>query len=1563
MPQKRFKDYKQEPLPSPSLHINLYQWLKPFLELAKHKGIPVSPDTHLAIIAVLSKCGDQIENEAVCFDYISPLLAKNKEDYLLLKGEWEKWCETEKLIVDKKIDDSKPKPRYRWLIASSALLLVLLLGSILYNHFISEGISANYVVSYTDVMKPVMFDATSTFTNLKDTDDVTFVWHFGDGVIDSSGGPVVPHTYQMIGQYHSSLTLLPRSSRIVLRQREMKTAFTLCKPKLLITQQPEAASVHQPVLFSVAYDSSFPASGKSLWIVNGKVAAQNQTQFTTSFDSAGTQTILYVDAGYVKGTGCDSISETTISIQSLSPISFNLNQTGKTVEPPVKANKSVAAILALFILFLLALYYFIRRRILKKEDKDKPRSVNIIDRLKGTKPPYQIPFKSNDEIIDDEPLLPMLAKQFKRRVADENFYLNIPQTIATTIKSEGFLLPVFSQKTKPSEYLILIEKKDVNSAQVKLFDYLVRRFAKSDVYLETFYFYDKPDYGFNASYPKGIYITRLYDLYPDHAVILFSNGYSFLDAYYPALNEALSLPYTRWSQRAIFTPVPYADWSNKEALLQQCFTVLPADMEGQLLLFDKWDKPEANKDAALGALRDSYKAKGFNANKVKKIKVYLKDEFLFQWLCAMAISPSIYWQTMLGIGDALQRERYRDRTITYSLLLKLVRIPWMRDAAFPEELRLDLLKALEPHNEQIARQTLIKLMEEAKLKMDDNSFAFEELYLQQMTDKFMLYSMDAGDTRFADYKKESEEFKLLWKDNAITDTVLKEYLKKEDGGEWSTLIGNGSLSRDPQASQSIDSLLSDTQSAPKLRWLKTIHLVIPWLAVLLSLLLASLFVFAKNWNQLSLNQHLSLVMVDSNATVPFTFSVLNNSCLNSLQRQRDSVLVTLDFGNNNTLSLSPTDTSLQRNIPYAWINKQEVNLHISSRNVAYYFDSSLLITSSRVSLSVNGCAVYCNNWKAKQTSNLGTQYNGDWYENNIVNGSGTTYTSMHIEPNSINGEKIVKIEACENNSDLLRIITQNNYNAFSLYYLLQTDANIISFAVQGTSYETAASAERDTTGFDMVTRVRLISNPESFSKSDNLFASLQGQWWLDSDSGFIRIPSTGDKIYINDTSAFTVTAEQQTKTTWGKSFYKVSVIENSNRESNSLNLYFLSIDSTHVLVGSEESSAAGVRYTIPNVGILESLHKRSTNPEKPATLPQSLNEIWHGGTSNRLISLFLPKNVIYYSVNDTKTYGTYNIDAVSLLNDGTYKIITKTNGGYKLFFLKNVTSTSFDLSVCQNFLKTKDEAVGKTAANCDHFNTMSLYYENDPSLIYLPVSFSNNLIASQKAKLNSIVTAVNNKTATINGIMVKLSYSSPNLANTVAAINSFLGKNGISNKITNSDVSSAVTNQPFTRSAIEINTTTNANAPQQQQMNADNDVKEATNTETNLGVLQFDEKSGMPDTKSLQLIAALARQLKRDTTSRIRLTAYYKLKKDFSTVQQYLNVTENLFRKEGVAVSRTNNLLQITRLIQIVAQPNANQSVQQSKAPAQSVERYISITVTGINFPEDFSINANQSAY
>ncbi len=131
----------------------------------------------------------------------------------------------------------------------------------------------------------------------------------------------------------------------------------------------------------------------------------------------------------------------------------------------------------------------------------------------------------------------------------------------------------------------------------------------------------------------------------------------------------------------------------------------------------------------------------------------------------------------------------------------------------------------------------------------------------------------------------------------------------------------------------------------------------------------------------------------------------------------------------------------------------------------------------------------------------------------------------------------------------------------------------------------------------------------------------------------------------------------------------------------------------------------------------------TTDQNKVAVLPASLHEIWQGKTlTNQLVNIDLRKKLIYYSTGDVNTYGTYPISLVTLTKTGAYKIVSFVSGGAKVFFIRTVTPTTFQLSVCPQLATDTTTVKQMDESYCNNFHRMELYYDyNIVSNIYLPV--------------------------------------------------------------------------------------------------------------------------------------------------------------------------------------------------------------------------------------------------
>jgi hypothetical protein len=172
----------------------------------------------------------------------------------------------------------------------------------------------------------------------------------------------------------------------------------------------------------------------------------------------------------------------------------------------------------------------------------------------------------------------------------------------------------------------------------------------------------------------------------------------------------------------------------------------------------------------------------------------------------------------------------------------------------------------------------------------------------------------------------------------------------------------------------------------------------------------------------------------------------------------------------------------------------------------------------------------------------------------------------------------------------------------------------------------------------------------------------------------------------------------------------------------------------------QPQQADSLKFTQWRAGIVIYVNRSNQpvtcTPLAVSALPESLTEIWVGGTSRRFINVNIAQRLIYYSNDNGRTFTKYRINDVCLAASGAYRVIVGDNAKrYKLVFFKNVKQQSFELSICEGFAKTMQELQDKDETYCDRFNVMRWYYEDIPGRIYLPVNGAS-LAAGEKQKLD-----------------------------------------------------------------------------------------------------------------------------------------------------------------------------------------------------------------------------------
>ena len=336
------------------------------------------------------------------------------------------------------------------------------------------------------------------------------------------------------------------------------------------------------------------------------------------------------------------------------------------------------------------------------------------------KPPITIPFPLQDDAITPEPEFLAFTDSLRERQEGEQYKLDIPATLRATIRRAGFAELRYKQTSKPAEYLFLIDEVSPDSQQFKLFEHMAKSLSKEDVIIKTFFYRSNPSVLWNKEFPDGLRIQELHRLYPDYRLVVIGNGHYLVDPVGGQISQHTYRLYELWQQRALLTSVTPDKWGYKERLLKDLFVLLPADVRGQCLLvesFQRKGQPEfkvLHHDLMARAKRTAEiprSSKNLNLKKLKNLKAFLGED-LFKWLAATVVYPYPTWEIMLAVGNTLS-----PHLVNYDNILTMSHVPWLQTGAIPRKLRKELLAALKDMDrdersevEKTARKTVISLL-------------------------------------------------------------------------------------------------------------------------------------------------------------------------------------------------------------------------------------------------------------------------------------------------------------------------------------------------------------------------------------------------------------------------------------------------------------------------------------------------------------------------------------------------------------------------------------------------------------------------------------------------------------------------------------------------------------------------------------------------------------------------------------------------------------------------------------------------------------------------------------
>lgn len=361
---------------------------------------------------------------------------------------------------------------------------------------------------------------------------------------------------------------------------------------------------------------------------------------------------------------------------------------------------NVSIIFAPLLLFLLYEWYrFARRKLL-------------IQKQQARKPPFVWPIKVDapeDALYDSEQLL-TAARLMRRRQVDEFRRLDVEATVSATIERLGFPDFRYKSDSRVPEYLVLIDRASFRDHQARAFDELTQALEREGVFVVRYFFDNDPRVCRDEAGAGVVQLAELQNKLGGHRLLIFGNGEKLLDPISGRL-EGWTTIFNHWQDRALLTVESPLLWGLKEIALAQSFIVLPATLDGLLALVDLFETTVP----ADSPLRRS-RARGHFENlltgatpeeTIAELRRTLGED-AFQWLAACAVYTELQWNLTLFIGSLRSMP---PGLVTEANLLKLIRLPWFRTGAIPDELRWHLINELTPERQKAVRAALVELLE------------------------------------------------------------------------------------------------------------------------------------------------------------------------------------------------------------------------------------------------------------------------------------------------------------------------------------------------------------------------------------------------------------------------------------------------------------------------------------------------------------------------------------------------------------------------------------------------------------------------------------------------------------------------------------------------------------------------------------------------------------------------------------------------------------------------------------------------------------------------------------
>lgn len=330
-----------------------------------------------------------------------------------------------------------------------------------------------------------------------------------------------------------------------------------------------------------------------------------------------------------------------------------------------------------------------------------------------------------------------MLTSFRQRTADDFVRLNIPKTIKATVANAGMINFQYQAQTRPSEYLMLIDRQTADDHRAQLYEHLFQQFKANEVYIERFFYDGDPRVCFNEAYPKGTNLNELLYRFGNARLIIVGSGSRLLRPTSGKLTKWAKI-FEGWKNRALLSTRPLETWDKREQNLEQLFPIFPASLDGLRFLLEEFD---AGEDADFSKWGDTVsdveqEIIELEGALIPSLRVHFSEQQV-RWIAACAIYPNLHWDLTLELADLLSTEQ--EQFLSFSQLNDLNRLSWFVEGTIPKQDRVTLVNWLAekyPESLQQVRLHLHELLKQNPPPKD--SAAWEDYQLNQNLNEWLI---------------------------------------------------------------------------------------------------------------------------------------------------------------------------------------------------------------------------------------------------------------------------------------------------------------------------------------------------------------------------------------------------------------------------------------------------------------------------------------------------------------------------------------------------------------------------------------------------------------------------------------------------------------------------------------------------------------------------------------------------------------------------------------------------------------------------------------------------------